>query len=320
MRGLNPGLRLLCAAAVSGSFLWACSSAVPPVVDSPAQAWPSPVANMPAPRWVDTAVGRIAVRELGRGEHTLVLWPSILADHGMYASQIEAWRNTYRLILIDGPGHGASGPAPGPFSMQACAQALAQVLDSRPDSSRRNDAVVVVGTSWGGLVAGEFAISYPARTRAAVLLNTPAFKPDEASFADHFVSWGARWINHTQLYSNGVARAFFQAATREAGGPVLAHFHAHIQNANGQAMQQAVHSVLIGRQALAPRMSQIKAPTLVLAGSFDGMYPIAALRQAAAQLPQGRFVEVPSAHIAAMDAPAATTAAIDSFLASLPLQ
>jgi 3-oxoadipate enol-lactonase len=257
-------------AALACSLLLACGSAAPPAASGAAKTWQSPVADMPAPQWVDTVVGRIAVRALGQGPQTFVLWPSILADHGMYAAQIEAWKNRYRLVVIDGPGHGASGAAPGPFSMQQCAQAVVQVLDHLQVSQ----PVVLVGTSWGGLVAGEFAIHYPTRTRAAVLLNTPVFKENSASFGDHFVSWGARWIHHTQLYSNGVAKAFFQPSTRDAGGPVLAHFHAHIHNANGQAMQGAVHSVLIGREALAPRMHLMVAPTLVVAGSFDSMYPL----------------------------------------------
>ena len=263
---------------------------------------------------VATSIGRIAVREVGQGPLTLVLWPSILADHTIYVEQIRAWRIRYRLVVIDGPGHGDSAAATAPFSMADCAQALAAVLDALGEQR----PVVVIGTSWGGLVAGEFAITYPGRTAGIVLLNTPVLKDESGpSLSDRFVVSGARWLHGFRLYSDGVARAFFLPATREKGGPVLERFHAHLRGADGSALSTAVRSVLIDREPLAPRMAMIAAPTLVVAGTYDAMYPLTALRDAASRLPRGTFVEVPSSHISVVDAPLVTTAAIDQFLESL---
>jgi pimeloyl-ACP methyl ester carboxylesterase len=47
------------------------------------------------------------------------------------------------------------------------------------------------------------------------------------------------------------------------------------------------------------------------------MYPVDDLRRAAAQLPRGRFVELPTAHLSVVDAPTETTRAIISFLDKL---
>jgi len=76
-----------------------------------------------------------------------------------------------------------------------------------------------------------------------------------------------------------------------------------------------VRSVLIEREALAPRMAGIDVPTLFIAGDQDGMYPMATLREAASTLPKGRFEVVRSGHISVVDAPAETTALIQDFLA-----
>jgi pimeloyl-ACP methyl ester carboxylesterase len=76
--------------------------------------------------------------------------------------------------------------------------------------------------------------------------------------------------------------------------------------------------VLLEREPLAPRMRNIRAPVLFIAGSDDKMYPTDSLREAAATLLQGRFEIVESAHISVVDAPQATTALIDDFLSSLP--
>ena len=137
---------------------------------------------LPPAKKVSTCIGGLAVRDTGPSDppgQTIVLWPSILADYRIYRHPIEVWRGRYRIIAIDGPGHGESSRSPGAFSMHDCGQALGEVLDSLTIT----EPVVVVGTSWGGLVAGEFALAYPRRTLAVVMLNTPVIKaPDRPRF------------------------------------------------------------------------------------------------------------------------------------------
>ena len=273
---------------------------------------------MPPARGIETTVGRLAVRDTGPADaagEVIVLWPSVLADHRIYRAQIEAWRGRHRLVAIDGPGHGDSGPAPRSFTMAECSLALREVLDAMTIAR----PVIVVGTSWGGLVAGEFALAQPARTRAAVMLNTPVHvSPDGPGFADRFVAWGARWIHGTQVYRDGVARAFFLQSTRERGGLVLEDFDRHLRDADGAALALAVRAVLLEREPLAPRMKDISVPTLFVAGRHDHRYPVDSLRDAAVKLPHGRFEVLDTAHISVVDAPGPTTLLIDRFIESLP--
>ena len=266
---------------------------------------------------VDTVVGRLAVYDSGTPpqattESVLVLWPSILADHRIYLKQLAAWRLTRRVILIDGPGHGASGPAPGAFSMASCADAQAQILDTLGVTQ----PVVSIGTSWGGLVGGEFALKYPTRTKGLVMLNTPVY-PSERSLGDRMIVWGTRWMHGLSLFTDGVARSFFLAETRATQPAVLQAFHEHLHKANGEALALSVNSVLLDREDLASRMNLIAAPTLFIAGQHDDMYPIETLRKAAARLPNGQFVALPTAHISSVDAPDATAKAINRFIESI---
>jgi pimeloyl-ACP methyl ester carboxylesterase len=276
----------------------------------------SPIAALGAPSMVQTSLGRLAVwdTEPQSNEPPVVLWPSIFSDHVIYASLVEHWRGKRRLILIDGPGHGASeGPQDKTFSMQACADALKQVLDAR--SVQR---AVVGGTSWGGLVGGEFAILYPEKTQGLIMMNTPFFTgPDGPSTAEKFITWGAGNILGTRLFTGGVARSFFLTATRESGGLVMTHFHDSLHRSDSKALSTAIRSVLIERIALADRLSQIKAPTLVIAGLKDEMYPIELQRQAVKQLSAGQFKTVDSQHISVVDQPAEVAVALDAFLNQL---
>ena len=269
-------------------------------------------------RSIPTNLGRLAVYDTGIPSRTdassevLVLWPSVLADHRIYHAQVAALRERYRLILIDGPGHGASGASSGSFSMAHCADAVVQVLEVLEIVQ----PVVCIGTSWGGLVAGEFALSHPDRTRAVVMLNTPVFK-SSALWRDNFVSWGARWLKCTNLYAQGVAETYFMPETRKRETVFMNEFRKHIRRARGTALAQAVRSVLLERDDLASRLQSIAAPTLFIAGTHDPMCPADDLRRAATQLPRGRFVELPTAHLSVVDAPTETTRAIVSFLDEL---
>ena len=282
---------------------------------------PRPAGDEPSPggmRSIPTNLASLAVYDTGKpgrsaaSSQVLVFWPSVLADHHIYHAQVAALRERHRLILIDGPGHGASGASTGTFSMARCADAVVQVLDALQIA----EPVVCIGTSWGGLVAGEFALSHSDRTRAVVMLNTPVFK-SSARWRDGFVTWGARWLKGTDAYVQGVAESYFMPETRKREAVFMDEFRKQIRCARGAALAQAVRSVLLERDDLASRLQSIAAPTLFVAGTHDSMYPVDTLRHAAAQLPRGRFVELPTAHLSVIDAPAETTRAIDSFLNAL---
>jgi 3-oxoadipate enol-lactonase len=273
----------------------------------------SPLASLGAPTMVATSLGRLAVWDTdAQGSETpIVLWPSIFSDHVIFSSLIEHWRGKRRLILIDGPGHGASeGSRDKTFSMQACAVAMKEILDKK---SIKN--AVVGGTSWGGLVGAEFAILYPQQTRGVIMMNTPFFMaPDGPSLGEKFITWGAGSILGTDLFTAGVARSFFLPSTREAGGGVMTHFHTSLHRSDSKALSTAIRSVLLERTALADRLPQIKSPSLVIAGLQDDMYPLELQREAVKKLPMGRFEVVDSKHISVVDKPLEVARLIDSFL------
>lgn len=280
----------------------------------------TPISNghlsLPPARLIHTIVGALAVRDTTTsltGE-TIVLWPSILASHQIYQVPIETWIGGYRLIVIDGPGHGDSGPAPGLFTMAQCAQATTEILDELGVAM----PVIFVGCSWGGLVAGEFAIDHPARTRAVVMLNTPVHHTKNGlQLSDRFVVWGARWLHASRVYQDGVARSFFLPKTCAQGGPMMEAFRQHLQHADGVALSRSVRSVMLERAPLAPRMAQISVPTLFIAGRFDKMYPAKTLRDAALSVPRGRFEILDTGHISVVDEPEKTVLLIDNFFEKL---
>ena len=272
--------------------------------------------SLPPARLVQTVIGALAVRDTATSltGDTIVLWPSILANYQIYQVPIEAWIGRHRLVVIDGPGHGDSGPAPEPFTMKQCGQAMSEILDELGVST----PAIIVGCSWGGLVAGEFAIDYPSRTKAVVMLNTPIHnKKSGLKLSDRFVVWGARWLHKSRVYQDGVVRSFFLQKTCEQGGPMMDAFRQHLQRANGAALARSVRSVMLDREPLAPRLRVITTPTLFIAGRFDRMYLPETLRDAVLSMPRGRFEVLDTSHISVADEPEQTVSLINNFIATL---
>jgi pimeloyl-ACP methyl ester carboxylesterase len=272
--------------------------------------------SLPPARLVQTVIGALAIRDTATSltGDTIVLWPSILANYQIYQVPIEAWIGRHRLVVIDGPGHGDSGPAPEPFTMKQCGQAMSEILDELGVST----PTIIVGCSWGGLVAGEFAIDYPSRTKAVVMLNTPIHnKKSGLKLSDRFVVWGARWLHTSRVYQDGVARSFFLQKTCEQGGPMMDAFRQHLQRANGAALARSVRSVMLEREPLAPRLRVITTPTLFIAGRFDRMYLPETLRDAVLSMPRGRFEVLDTSHISVVDEPEQTVSLINNFIATL---
>jgi 3-oxoadipate enol-lactonase len=121
---------------------------------------------------VRTILGDIYVDDQGdRAEPLALLWRSLFTDHSMWRCQIPALRAAgLRTLAVDPPGHGRSRGLDRVFTMDACAQAALQVLDA----ANVGGSVVVVGTSWGGMVSPRIALLAPDRVRAMVLFNTTA--------------------------------------------------------------------------------------------------------------------------------------------------
>lgn len=260
---------------------------------------------------VKTGLGRLNVLEVGMGTEAIVLWPSIFTDHRIFNDLVARMGTSYRFLLIDGPGHGKSEGGETEFTMEACAEAMAQVMDHF--GLRR---AIIGGTSWGGMTAAHLALAAPKRAKALVLMNTPmeidAARP---GLKARLISSGARWIPGSRVFRNGVAKSFFSPDVLEANPAYAQAFHEMLRSADPKRLANAVRSVLLRGTPLKDRLAELTVPTLVIAGKQDAMYPIAAQAEAALRVPLGRFEPVGGKHISVVERCAEVSEILRDFLA-----
>jgi pimeloyl-ACP methyl ester carboxylesterase len=103
----------------------------------------------------------------GRGTQTIIFVHGWTCDDTSWNAQVPVISKNHRVITLDLPGHGRSGaPASGMFSMELFARAVEAVR-----AEAKVDRAVLVGHSMGTPVIRLYALMYPQRVSALVLVD-----------------------------------------------------------------------------------------------------------------------------------------------------
>jgi len=215
-------------------------------------------------------------------------------------------------LAPDLPGHGNSLLLPARQSYATWGDWLAKTLDERGLKQ-----VALVGYSLGGRVALAFALAYPDRVGALVLVSANPGIEDEEERA-------------TRRRADDERAAFIRSQGMEAflsrwySMPLFASLHSHTAliehimatraGQNTEAMAEVISAMSPGRQpSLWHDLPKLTMPSLWLAGALDPKYPKIAAR--AAKAANGRLLIVPSAgHNIPAERPRCLAAALLAFL------
>lgn len=118
---------------------------------------------MPADRF------RLFCRDVGDGHPAVVVHGGPSLDHAYLLPELDRLAASFHLLYYDQRGRGRSGAG-----VRAEDVSLASELDDleRVRSHFGAESVAVVGHSWGGLLALEYAVRHPARVSRLILLDT----------------------------------------------------------------------------------------------------------------------------------------------------
>ena len=212
---------------------------------------------------VQTRLGSLAVRVRGEGP-TAVLWHSLFVDERSWRRVEEALGRDRRLVIVTGPGHGAS-PDPGRrYSLDDCAAAAGDILEALAIA----EPVDWVGNAWGGHVGVVFASEWPDRCRTLVTLGTPiqAYgRSARMTFRSLLVVY--RFVGMVGFLSSGIVDALLSPRTRANDPEAVALVLDSLRSMRRRALGNAMESISLRRPDLSERLAAISCPTLFVTGS-----------------------------------------------------
>jgi len=228
------------------------------------------------------------IESVGAGRD-LVLIHGWAMHSGIFAPLTRLLSARFRVNLVDLPGHGAS-TADIDSEPRACAARLAASLPR----------AIWLGWSLGGIVALHAALEHADKVCGIV----------EIAASPRFVL-GADWPHgvarevFTQ-FGTGLQRDYRGTIERFLALEALGsdHAQAELRDLRAHVFERGEPSLaalqdglrVLDETDLRSRLADLTMPSLWLAGRRDRLVPAAAMRWAASQCSQGRFVEFSSGH------------------------
>lgn len=200
----------------------------------------------------------------------VVLIPGFAAGRWIWFKQTAELSRNFRVIVFDPRGVSASDKLEGPQSIGLLADDVAHLLDTIGV-----DSAYIVGASFGGFVAQEFALKYPAMTRKLVLCCTSFGGPNHVVPAPETLAALAstKGLNSEERMRANLLLAFTPEYVRTQVAEVdhIVHLRATNEVPEHIYMSQLQAAMSFNTES---RLAEIKCPTLVLSGDADIIVPV----------------------------------------------
>jgi 3-oxoadipate enol-lactonase len=239
----------------------------------------------------------------------IVLAHGLLMDGEMFAPQIEARAPGCRIITWDARCHGQTETTDDPFTFSDLADDLKGLLDHLGI-----ERAVIGGMSQGGSVALRFALKYPERVTALVLLSTQAGAEDPEKIASYRMMldvWEADGLNDQLAETIASIVLGNEWPGRE---PWITKWRQ-----TTRSLLRPAFEALVGREDIHQRLGEIKAPALVIHGTADAAIDIELAQRLCSGLANCRsLVRIDGGgHAANLTHPQAVNLAVQKFLSDL---
>lgn len=273
-------------------------------------------------QFVDTGNGlKVHVRD--QGPRTA---PPVILIHGSNAS-LHTWEpwvarlgDRYRIVTLDMPGHGLTGPDPGRDYHYARFVEVVDAVATKLGIER----FAIGGNSMGGGIAWHYALAHPDKVNALVLIDA-AGVPEWQSTKNPIGFRIARMpiVRNLGMYVTPRAIIASSLDTSVSNKAVVTeaavdrYWNLLRYPGNRQATLDRFALVHNVEPATAGEMARIAVPTLVMWGQDDGLIPVSSARWFAGKIPGARLIVYPGVgHIPMEELPERSARDLDAFLSA----
>lgn len=251
---------------------------------------------------------RLVFDDVGEGP-AILLGHSFLCDRTMWAGQVPALAEQYRVLNMDIRGHGESGPADSRCSLAEMVDDALAVLDEAGI-----ERAAWVGLSVGGMIAMRAALDHPERVAALGLLATDAASETGwKRFKYGLLAMIARRVGIRRMVGQ-INKQMFGKTMLRTRPDIVAHWSRHFAGLDLRSVLN-VQPAIVDRDNILQWLPSVEIPAIVLVGQEDAaISPRQSVRLAEA-LPDVRLQEMEATgHLVAVERPAFVSDALESFL------
>ena len=219
------------------------------------------------------------------------------------ASIISSLASFATVLAHDQRGLGKTGIVDGPYTMAQYARDAVDLLDEHAW-----EKCTVVGISFGGMVAQEFAVTFPSRVERLVLLCTSAGGEAGSSYPLHelrHLSPKTRAETLRLLYDTRFDDEYLAAHPFDAALARMLGDREYVDKPDQVVRGEELQLEARRHHDVASRLGKIACPTLVMAGRFDGIAPVPNSEQIALRIAGSDLRTYEGGHLFVAQDPAA---------------
>lgn len=251
--------------------------------------------------------------------------PAIILIHGSNSS-LQTWEplvkrlgTDYRIVTLDLPGHGLTGATPDTDYSAEGMMAAVDVVAAKLGL----DHFVLGGNSMGGWVSWRYALGHPGRVDALLLIDAAGMPlrrgekapPSNVGFRVLEYPFG-RWLA-TQITPRMLVEQSLRGSVEKQAivDDAMIDRYWELLRFPGNREATVLRARMDREPAMAARVGQVKAPTLILFGDKDRLINPSAAQTFNERIAGSEVVLLPGiGHLPMEEAPDATATAIADFL------
>ena len=210
----------------------------------------------------------IAYEDVGCGP-AIVLIHCYPFNRSLWADQVTALTDRYRVLTLDLRGHGETESSPGTSTMNLMAQDISALMDEL-----RIDRAVIGGLSMGGYVALAFYHLFPHRVEKLLLADTRAQADTEEGKATRAQQVQQILADGMAGIANAMLPKLLSPETVSKRPEIVKRVRDMMMHTNPQGAAAALRG-MAEREDQTDRLSEINVPTLIVVGKEDPITPVA---------------------------------------------
>ncbi|MCY7016868.1 alpha/beta hydrolase [Streptococcus sanguinis] len=195
----------------------------------------------------------------------LIFLPGLTADHRLFDKQIEYFKDKYRVLVWDAPGHASSYPFKLNFSLFDMTKWLDRIF-----VKERIENPILIGQSMGGYVGQTYAQLFPEKLKGLVTIDSPSLQRNYYTAMELWLLKNMEAIYRIYPWKSLLKSGPKSVSTTDYGRKLMYDMMMVYDGDQKRYARLAGYGYKIFSEAVEKKLSyEVKCPQLVICGKED---------------------------------------------------